>query len=450
MSRDPDDEYFSDGLAEEIMNELSQIPGLKVIARTSAFAFKGQNADVREIARALGVNAVLEGSVRRAGNRIRVSAQLITAADGSHLWSARYDREIADVFAIQDEIAQAITLSLQVKLGANATVHRAYAPSLPAYEAFLRGRHHLFKFTPESWARAQEYFRQAISLDPLYAQPHASLGFGYLLAAINGFQNLRAVVTVIRAEAQAALEINPSEPGPRFLLGSMAAAHDYDWEEAARQFQAAVSTSGVPGEVRWAYASLYLQPLGRFREAVQEMRLAVEQDPLNVTWRAIRSSHLVHAGMADQAIVEAHSTLEIDENHWVTHFVLVEAYLAKGMIAQALAAAERAYHAAPWHTSNLGMLAGLLVRTGENLRAAELLRQMGDAPPSAFGRVLYHLICSEIDEAADWYEKAIEQREQFAIVFALAPITQELRESHRWPRLASLMNFGKKDAHATT
>ena len=145
MSRDADDEYFSDGLAEEIINALAQVPGLKVIARTSAFAFKGKNEDIRKIAETLGVTNVLEGSVRRAGNRLRVTAQLIHAADGTHLWSQRYDREMTDVFAVQDEIAAAIAGALQVKLTGKPATARPHEPNLPAYEAFLKGRHQYSK-----------------------------------------------------------------------------------------------------------------------------------------------------------------------------------------------------------------------------------------------------------------------------------------------------------------
>jgi serine/threonine protein kinase/tetratricopeptide (TPR) repeat protein len=441
MSRDPDDDYFSDGLAEEIICALAQTPDLKVIARTSAFAFKGQNTDIRKIAEALGVTTILEGSVRRADNHIRVTAQLIRAADGTHLWSQRYDRQITDVFAIQDEIARAIARSLEVKLGARAAGHHQHKPKLPAYEAFLRGRHHLFKFNPESWQRAKERFQEAVELDPEYAQPHANLGYGYLQAGAGGIEDLPALAPVIRAEAQKALEIDPDEPEPRFLLGSVAAAHDYDWAEAGRQFQAAVARPRASAEAHWAYASLYLQPLGIFREAVVEMDLAVEQDPLNVHWRAVRSSHLVHVGMAERAVEGAMKTLELNENYWVTHFVLAEAYLAMEMPEKALAATERAYQSAPWQTSNLGLLAGLLFQAHENARAKELVRQLEAAPGATFGRVLYHLMCSEMDAAADWYEKAVEQRELFAIIFASAPMIRDLRVTSRWPKLAKMMNL---------
>src|ERR1700733_1341068 len=179
MSRDADDEYFSDGLAEEIINALTQVSGLKVIARTSAFAFKGKNEDVRKIAETLGVTNVLEGSVRRAGTRLRVTAQLIHAADGTHLWSQRYDREMTDVFAVQDEISAAIAGTLQVKLAVAPSALRRYTPNLPAYEAFLKGRQQVYKNSPEAFARAEEYFKQAIVLDPQWADPHYSLGHQY-------------------------------------------------------------------------------------------------------------------------------------------------------------------------------------------------------------------------------------------------------------------------------
>ena len=167
MSGDKEQEYFSDGLAEEIINRLTHISGLNVTARTSAFAFRGKEQDITKIAAALRVRTVLEGSVRRAGNRIRVAAQLINAEDGYHLWSERYDRELADVFAIQDEIAQAIAGALQLKL-VGTLADPQHRPKLPAYDALLRGRHHLFKLSPETMTRARECFEEAVAFDPAY------------------------------------------------------------------------------------------------------------------------------------------------------------------------------------------------------------------------------------------------------------------------------------------
>ena len=318
MSADRDNEYFSDGLAEEIINLLAHIPGLKVIARSSAFAFKGKNEDVRRIAETLGVAHILEGGVRKAGNRIRVTAQLISAADGGNLWSERYDREMADVFAIQDEIASAIAGALRVKISGKTK----YTPELPAYEAVLRGRFYRQKLTQDAHRRTHECFEQAASLDSGYAAPHAELGLNYLLSSTNGARSLREVTPLIRAEAVKALQLDPSETNPHALLGAIAATHDYQWADAARHFEIAMSSASVSAETRWAYASFYLQPLGRFRESVAEMRRAVEEDPLNVSWRAILASHLNLGQRNDQALEEVLKALEIDENHWLAICIL--------------------------------------------------------------------------------------------------------------------------------
>jgi serine/threonine-protein kinase len=441
MSGDIENEYFSDGLAEEIINELTHIPGLKVIARTSAFAFKGKNEDIRKIAEKLGVTKVLEGSVRRSGDRIRVTAQLISAADGTHMWSERYDRSVADVFAIQDEIAQEIAKALQMKMTAKTAALRAYTPPLPAYEAFLRGRDLLFKLTPVSWTRAKEWLDRAIALDPAYPDPHLVMGTGYFLLGFNGIRPLREVAPSVRAEAQRALALNPSDPLPNFLLGALAAAHDYNWSEAKERFAAARTAPNVTADSRWAYASVYLNPHGGFDEGAAEMERAVEQDPLNAMWRAVWAAHLVGAGKIERGIEEAQKALELDETHFAPHFILGEAYLASGRPRQAVTAFKKANQVAPWHAVPIGLLAGTLFQLGEKERAAELIRQMPDPPMPIWGRVLYHILSSEIDAAADWYEKMIEYREPFAVVFARSILTASLRQSPRWPKLAAMMNL---------
>jgi TolB-like protein/Tfp pilus assembly protein PilF/predicted Ser/Thr protein kinase len=437
MSADRDNEYFSDGLAEEIINLLAHIPGLKVIARSSAFAFKGKNEDVRRIAETLGVAHILEGGVRRAGNRIRVTAQLILAADGCHLWSERYDREMADVFAIQDEIAIAIAGALRLKISGKPK----YTPRLPAYEAVLRGRYYRQKLTQDAHRRTHECFEQAASLDSAYAAPHAELGLNYLLSSTNGARSLREVTPLIRAEALKALELDPSETNPHALLGAIAATHNYQWADAARHFEIAMSSPSVSAETRWAYASFYLQPLGRCRESVAEMRRAVEEDPLNVSWRAILASHLNLGQMNDQALEEVLKALEIDENHWLAICILGQIYMATGQYAEAAAAAEKAHRVNSLHSMPSAVLAAALVQLGKSDRAAEVLREMGDSPKPIWGRVEYHLYRSEIDAAADWYEKMIEQREPFSVIYAGSSLCNDLRQSPRWPALARKINL---------
>ncbi len=437
LSADRDNEYFSDGLAEEIINLLAHIPGLKVIARSSAFAFKGKQEDVRRIAETLGVAHILEGGVRKAGNRIRVTAQLIAAADGFHLWSERYDREMADVFAIQDEIASAIAGALRLKISGKPS----YTPQIPAYEAVLRGRFYRQKLTQDAHRRTHECFEQAASLDSRYAAPHAELGLNYLLSSTNGSRSLREVTPLIRAEALKALQLDPLETNPHALLGAIAATHDYDWADAARHFEIAMTNASVSAETRWAYASFYLQPLGRFRESVAEMRRAVEEDPLNASWRSVLASHLNLSQTNDEAHEEVLKALEMDENHWLPNCILGQIFMATGQYAEAAAAAEKSHRVNPTHSMPSAVLAAALAQLGNSDRAAEILREMGDPPKPLWGRVEYHLYRSEIDAAADWYEKMIEQREPFSVIYAGSSLCKDLRQSPRWPALASKINL---------
>ena len=440
MSADAENEYFSDGLAEEIMSALAQIEGLKVIARTSAFAFKGKHEDVRRIAAALGVAHVLEGSVRKAGSRIRVTAQLVTAADGSHLWSERYDRELADVFAIQDEIAQAIAAALKVTLAIKPSTIR-YRPKLPAYDAFLKGRQHMLINSPVAFEQAVEYFEQAISVDPEYAAPHASLGLTYFLSTMSSARSPREMMRLIRAEAKEALSLSSSDVSAHFLVGSVAAAYEYKWASALESFaMAQVSSSALP-EAHWAYASLYLQPLGRFDEAVVEMERAVDLDPLNAFWRGVLVSHLTHAERFDDAIRQGDEALAIDGMHSVPLYTMGEAYATMGRWQEAVRFLERAHELVPSDGLMAGTLAGALVRAGARDRAESVIRRMGETPRPLMGRVLYHWLCSEEHDAAVWYERAINGRDPFAIVFAGCRLNREFRNSSHWPKLARMMNM---------
>ena len=440
LSADRENEYFGDGLAEEIINALAQVEGLKVIARTSAFSFKGKNQDVRHIAQALGVTNVLEGSVRRSGDRIRVTAQLIAAADGTHLWSERYDRSMTDVFAMQDEIASAITDALKGKLGGERASPRHYTPRLPAYESFLRGRAHLAQFTLEAWNRAKGLFEQAIALDAAYADPHAELALGYFICGMHGMRSMREVAPFVRAEVDRALALNPSDPRPRFLSGAIALVHDYDWKGAEEHFGASMNVPDVSGHARWIYASLFLRGLGRFEESAAEMGRAVQQDPLNATWHAIWGAQLFDARRLDQAIEEGLRATELEPNYFIAQHLLGEAYWYGGKRSQAIAAFERAYQIVPWPIA-AGWLAAALWLRDEKARARQIVEAMGDSPEPLWGRVVYHLLTSDLDAAADWYGRMIEHRDPFALVYARASVVEPLRRHPRWPELAARMKL---------
>jgi eukaryotic-like serine/threonine-protein kinase len=439
ISADKDNEYFSDGLAEEILNALTRFPDLKVTARTSAFSFRGKDLDVRKIGQALGVGTILEGSVRRAGSRFRVAAQLVNATDGYRLWSERYDGEMTDVFAIQDKIAGAIATALQVKLTCKPVAARTHEPNLAAYEAFLKGRHHFSKRSPEGFARAKGYFEEAIALDPQWADPHSGLAtLHYFLGGL-GLRPLREMVPLIRFEVRKALELLPSQPTAHALLGVIAAVHDYDWKEAEEQFRLARASESLPPEVRGAYAQYYLLPLGRFEEAVEERAKTIAQDPLNTRLHTAQAGALLSAGMYDSAFAEGRIALELDDKYYVAHLVIAESYFFQGKHAEAREPAEEAFHLAPWDPVAGGFLAGILTQAGEKDRAEKLIATMREIVPIAM--IMYHIVCSEIDAAIDWYERDIERRQPTAAMLACAEFLKPLRASPRWPRLAKMMNL---------
>ena len=442
MSGDRENEYFSDGLAEEIINLLTKIPGLRVIARTSAFSFKDKHEDIRKIALALGVTHVLEGSVRKAGSRIRVTAQLVTAADGSHLWSERYDRELADVFAVQDEIAAAITAAFQVTLSRASQPLRQYTPNLPAYENYLRALHDSQRWTPESLARARASLARAISLDPQFALAHAEHGHVFHRLAIYGLMAPREALPLMRQEVRKALAIDPSLPEGHAMLGTVAAMFDYDWPEAERQFDLALAHEAVPSHVHRYYAHYCLLPLGRAREGIEHHDIALKEDPLNLVARSERALCLFMAGRLADYEDELRRILELDETFWFPYFSLSQFHAVAGRFDEGLRWAEQAVRAAPWFLPAVGVLAALLKRLGDTDRADTLALRLrsDDGYIDPIGPAMYHFLLGDLDATADWTAKAIDQRHP-AVFFFLHVTASALRSSPRWPALAKMMNL---------
>ena len=435
MSGDKEQEYFSDGLSEEIINALAQLPGLKVTARTSAFAFRCKEQDIRKIAEALDVRTILEGSVRRSGNRIRVTAQLINAEDGYHLWSQRYDREMADIFEVQDEISAAIARALQVKLAPNPAGER-YKPSLPAYEACLRGRHHAFKVTPGTWEKAKQCYEQAITLDPNFALPYAELAGLFNQAMIMGMRRPQENLPWVRAYAEKALELDPSLPEAHIHLGMAAGLFGFDWKEAERRIAVVFALPTVPPFCRFL-CHFYPLALRRPMEAVEQIRRAVEEDPLSVVYRSYLALDLWILGRDEEAFREANRALDLEENHPLPNGFRALYHASRGSFREALPFAEKAYSLLPGFAA--GLLAGLLVRTGDTARAEDILGKLG--PPTARALVMFHLITGEIEKAADWCERVIEQHDGTVAFSTTYPLYKPLRESPRWPKLAKMMNL---------
>jgi Tfp pilus assembly protein PilF len=408
-----------------------------VIARTSAFAFKGKNEDIRRIAEALGVRHILEGSVRKAGTRIRVTAQLITAANGSHLWSERYDRDLTDVFAIQDEIAAAIAGTLKVKLSVEPAARRRYEPNPAAHEAYLKARYHWGKLGLESVARSKEYFEQAIALDPDFAQAHCGYADYFLGSASVGFLPAHEGMPLVREEARKALEIDPSLPEAHAMLGIVAGVYDFDWKESERRFRLAMAHNPIPPRVRQWYGFFYLLPMGRTREAVEQVEQEVKGDPLYVLAHLALAVSLVCTGRLAEAQVELHKVLEFEENYVWAAYMVALTYARQEKWTEALHFAEKA--SSSLMPQAIGVLAGVLKRVGEANRAEELIQRLmpGETYGAPLGFCLFYLLCGEIDRAADWLEKAIEQRHPNTAHYA----SMNFRSSSRWPALARLMNL---------
>ena len=446
MSRHSDDEYFSDGLAEDIINALTHVSGLKVIARTSAFAFKGRNEDIRKIAEALGVSNILEGSVRREANRLRVTAQLIHAQDGTHLWSQRYDRKLTDVFAMQDEIAAAITGALQVRLSVASAELRHYTPSLPAYEEYLRARHHWAKNSPVSLTKSRECYEESIRLDPGFALAHIGLAEYFLLLAFSGLLPAHDAMPLVRDCARKALELDALMPEAQAILGVVAAIYDYGWQNAAQFFHAAMACEPVSSQVHGYYGYFYLLPTGRPEDAVGELRRALTGDPLNLMARVLLADSLRAAGRYEESSSEYRRVLEFDENYWWAHVLLGWNHMLQGMFAEAVPWAEKGYSLAPWNVMARAVFAASLRQAGAADRAEELLVELRSAPDAygvPRGLATFHFLCGEIDHATDWVEKSLEQRDPgVPALLALTPF----RSSAHWPALAEMMNMQAWDS----
>ncbi len=340
MSDDPDTEYFSDGISEEIINVLAQLPSLRVAARTSAFSFKGKSVDLRSIGDQLSVATVLEGSVRRAGNRIRITAQLINVADGYHLWSERYDRELTDVFAIQDEIAAAIAEKLKVTFLV-AEDGLAFAPptsNIEAYELFLKARGLVHRRGP-GIRQAIDLYEQAIALDPDFGPAYAALTHALILAGFYGLARPEQSRPRAIAAARLALEKAPDLPQAHGAAAMVALLAEYDRDKADAEWARALELNPGDSAIRMERAYYGLCNVrGDFDRALSEARLAVEHDPLSALAQANFGLILGCAGKYPEALAQARKTLEIDRASFLGHFLHGMSLLWNGNFEGALTA----------------------------------------------------------------------------------------------------------------
>ncbi len=334
MSEKKDQEYFADGMAEEIIDLLVKIPGLKVVSRTSSFQFKGKTQDLRSIGTQLGVAYVLQGSVRKSGDHLRVTAQLINAQDGTHLWAQIYDRQLADVFKMQDEIAIALVQALQLEVEANI-VFRPTLRNTEAYTLYLQGLHASSRFDQEGMEQAVSDFERVIELDPSFAPAHLMLGNAYFLLGAYGFMPPAVAFERDRLANERALKLDPSLAMAHAQLGDIHRAYDWDWVAADQELKQALALAPADGDILF-YAAVQSLGMGRWDDALKQMNAALAQDPLNPSRYQVLTLIQSSRGRLEEAEAAARRALELIPMGPLGHSFLGNVLLLRGHFDAAL------------------------------------------------------------------------------------------------------------------
>ncbi len=445
MSVDPEQEYFCEGLAEDLINALTQMRALRVVARTSAFSFKGKDIDIRDIGRKLNVETVLEGSVRKASNRLRVTAQLINVADGFHLWSNRFDRELEDIFAIQDDIAMSIVKELKVEiLGAEEEpLIKVHTENTEAYEAYLKGRFHMYKFMSENIDSALEYYRLALEKSPNYALAHAGIAWAWLAKGNLGFASLRETFLESKDAALKAIELDDSLSEAHDVLASIRFYFEWDWEEAEKEWTRTIELNPSNVNARWVYAE-FLSAMNRPDEAMAQIKQAVELDPLNHLAQQFYGGHLLQARRYDDAITQFKKTLKTEPGFYVAHECLWVAFHLKGMDEEAIPEA-KAY----FIQQDMKAVADAVDKGYADGGYSEAMRQAAIALEACAKKVhvlatriaLTYVHANDADHALEWLEKAYTNREPLMVYLNNDIQWDPLRNDSRFQNLVSRMNF---------
>jgi len=447
LSSDLEQEYFCDGMAEEIINALSQLENLRVIARTSAFSFKGKNEDVREIGRKLGVETLLEGSVRKAGNHLRVTAQLIAARDGSHLWSDRYDKEMKDVFAIQDEISLAIVDRLRIKLLGDEKddLVRSRARNVEAYSLYLQGRFYWNKRTATELKKAIEYFEQAIDKDPDFALAYTGLADCHSLLHQAGVLSPAEAFPKARAMALKAIEKDRLLAEAYASLAVITFSYDWDWPKAESEFRRSIELNpGYATAHQW-YA-VYLKSMKRTAQAMEEIRKAQTLDPLSLIIRAALVKILCKECEFALAEEQCHEILNMDPNCRYVHPLRGNIYERRGMHDEAIREyleGETAFGLFGSHDSEA--LKEAYRESGWDAywrKHVDLLKQYaGRRYISATSIAEDYARLDELDQAFEWLDRAYQQRDPELVLLRIEPIFSSLISDQRFVALLKKMGL---------
>jgi serine/threonine protein kinase/tetratricopeptide (TPR) repeat protein len=445
-SPDPENEYLSDGITDELIDALAKITGLRVSSRTSVFALKGKPLDVRAVGALLGASVVLEGTVRRAGDRLRITAQLTSTDDGRLLWSQRYDRKLVDVFTIQDEIAHTIVNTLRATMFADLSEHvpRRYTENIQAYGLYLKGRYAWNKRSQEGVAEAIHYFEQAIAEDPNYAPAYAGLADSYALDVDYRAIPVGEVFARAKEYARRALAIDETVPTAHASLAWTLFIYDWDWEGAEREFRRAIELNPRYASAHQWFAFL-LASRGEHDAALLEGHTALELDPASVSIRRGVGWLYYYARRYDQAGDHLTRAIEMNPMAVESHRMLAHTLALRGE----LAGAERVLRetltlpgAGSYSKAALGWVLGLAGRRAETealLRELELTAESSYVSSVPFA--IAHLGLGNLDRALDWAERAYEERRGWLAYFKVNPMLDPLRGMQRFDRLVQRMNL---------
>jgi len=452
LSPERDTEYFADGLTDELINALTKLERVRVISRTSVFSLKGKDLDLRTIGEKLKVSTVLEGSVRKAGNKLRITAQLVRVTEDSHLWSETYDRELQDVFSIQEEIAQAIVGKLKINLVGDPSrlLVRRSTENLEAYTLYLKGRYCWNKRTDDGLKKGIEYFEQAIDKDPHYALAYAGLADSYNVMAQYGFLPPNEAYPRAKMAAMKALELDEALAEAHASLADVNLHCGWDWPAAEREYQRAIELNpGCAIAHQW-YAE-YLTAIGRHDEAITEIKRAQELDPLSLNVSTAVGRVFYFARQYDQAIEEFQKTLEMDPDYFYAHGWLANAYFQKALYDEAI---EEFLKTRPFYGDSSEMIAALRaaytasgMRGYWQMRLNQLKEQAKQRYVPAFGIAPACARLGEVDQALEWLNKGYEECDSGLVYLNVEPSFDNLRSDPRFVALLKKLGLEGGTCH---
>ncbi len=442
-SGDSNTEYLSDGITESIIDRLSQLPNLRVIARTTVFRYKGKDVDPQKVGQELHVRAAVTGRIQQRGDTLIVRAELVDVDKGTQLWGGQYDRKVADVLTIQDEISKEISEKLRLRLTGEEQkrLTKHYTENTEAYQLYLRGRYEWNKRTPESLRKSIEYFNQAIEKDPGYALAYAGLADVYNVATSYLSLPPREVFPPAKAAATKAVELDDTLAEAHSALATVKAQYDRDWSGAEREFRRAIEINPGYPTAHYFYGFVYLCPMGRFEEAIAELKKAVELDPFSGIVNSNLGWTLYLARQYDQAIAQYRKTLEIDPNFSVAHARLLGAYEQKGMYEEAIAEIPKL---PPYSPRSPGPEEIAAVRQAYAVSGARAYWQklLEIAKNKAKQRYILPSFIAALyarlgdkDQAFEWLERAYEAHDEFLRFLRVDPAFDSLRSDPRYADL---------------